>query len=123
MNRATRSGARVIIGASVLLLGSVAPSAQAVVDGENNYSNVGAIMVWRFDDSGKPVQLMAFASGTLIQPRVMVTAGHVTAPTRHPTSRRFPRPEITLPVEVKRLNVSDWRTRCPARRSRRVAPT
>ncbi len=83
-----------MIGASVLLLGSVAPSAQAVVDGENNYSNVGAIMVWRVDDSGKPVQLMAFASGTLIQPRVMVTAGHVTAPTKAmgglpPTIRMF----------------------------------
>ena len=49
---------------------------------ENTYSNVGAIMVWQVDDSGRPVQLRAFASGTLIRPRVIVTAGHFTAPTK-----------------------------------------
>ena len=49
---------------------------------ENLYSNVGAIMVWRVDEAGKPVQLMAFASGTLIRGRVMVTAGHFTAPVK-----------------------------------------
>ena len=68
--------------ASVLLFGSVAALGQAIVDGENNYSNVGAIMVWQVDDSGRPVQLRAFASGTLIRPRVIVTAGHFTAPTK-----------------------------------------
>ena len=39
-------------------------------------------MVWRVDDSEKPVQLLAFASGTLIRSRVMVTAGHFTAPVK-----------------------------------------
>src|SRR4029453_7903567 len=32
--------------------------------------------------SGKPVELRAFASGTLIRPRVMITAGHFTAPAK-----------------------------------------
>ena len=45
-------------------------------------SNVGAIMVWRVDDAGKPVELRAFVSGTLIRDRVMVTAGHFTAPAK-----------------------------------------
>jgi hypothetical protein len=66
-------------GALAVLLGSVAASAQATVDTENSYPNVGAIMVWRVDDSGKPVELRGFASGTLIRPRVMITAGHFTA--------------------------------------------
>jgi hypothetical protein len=50
------------------------------VDLENRYSNVGTIMVWRVDDAGEPLQLLGFASGTLIRDRVMVTAGHFTAP-------------------------------------------
>jgi hypothetical protein len=48
----------------------------------NSYPNVGAIMVWRVDDSGKPVELRGFASGTLIRPHVMITAGHFTAPVK-----------------------------------------
>jgi hypothetical protein len=39
-------------------------------------------MVWRVDDSGKPIELRGFASGTLIRPRVMITAGHFTAPVK-----------------------------------------
>src|SRR5262245_40988330 len=39
-------------------------------------------MVWQVHDSGMPIELRAFASGTLIRPRVMVTAGHFTAPTK-----------------------------------------
>jgi hypothetical protein len=58
-------------GAFALLVGSVAASAQTTVDVENIYSNVGVIMVWRVDDSGKPVELLAFASGTLIRSRVV----------------------------------------------------
>ena len=54
-------------GALAVLLGSVAPSAQATIDTENSYPNVGAIMVWRVDDSGMPVELRGFASGTLIR--------------------------------------------------------
>jgi hypothetical protein len=82
MSSAIKAVVGVMIGAAVLLLGSIASSAQAIIDAENNYSNVGALMVWRVDDSGKPIQLMAFASGTLIRPRVMVTARHSTAPTK-----------------------------------------
>jgi hypothetical protein len=63
-----------------VLAGSVVLPAQATVDVENKYSNVGAIMVWRVDDAGKPVEFRGFASGTLIGDRVMLTAGHFTAP-------------------------------------------
>ena len=63
---------------ALVVLGSLSASAQATVDTENSYPNVGAIMVWRVDDSGKPVELRGFASGTLIRPRVMITAGHFT---------------------------------------------
>ena len=63
-----------------LLLSSTALSAQATVDVENRFPNVGTIMFWSVDESGKPIQLRGFASGTLIRDRVMVTAGHVTGP-------------------------------------------
>lgn len=63
-----------------LMPGSMTVSAQAIVDLENRYPNVGAIMVWRLDESGKPLELRGFASATLIRDRVMVTAGHVTGP-------------------------------------------
>jgi hypothetical protein len=66
----------------VLGAGSTTVSAQATIDHDNRYSNVGAIMVWRVDDDGKPVELRAFVSGTLIRDRVMVTAGHFTAPAK-----------------------------------------
>jgi hypothetical protein len=94
MNSTLRSVAAATAGAFALLLGSVAASTQTSVDVENSYSNVGAIMVWRVDESGKPVQLRGFASGTLIRSRVMVTAGHFTAPTKAlgalpPTIRAF----------------------------------
>jgi hypothetical protein len=64
----------------IALLGPMAVSAQVTIDLENRYPNVGTIMVWRVDDSGTPLELRAFASGTLIRDRVMVTAGHVTGP-------------------------------------------
>src|SRR5678815_4233425 len=81
MNSALRAVTN-MAGAFALLVGSVSALAQTTVDVENIYSNVGVIMVWRVDDSGKPVQLVAFASGTLIRSRVMVTAGHFTAPAK-----------------------------------------
>jgi hypothetical protein len=81
MNSAIQSVASAITGLAVVL-GSAAASAQPTVDTEGNYPNVGAIMVWRVDDSGKPVELRGFASGTLIRPRVMITAGHFTAPVK-----------------------------------------
>lgn len=72
--------------------GTVSP--QTTIDSENRYSNVGALMVWRVDAAGNPVELRGFASGTLIRDRVMVTAGHFTAPasalgTLPPTIRIF----------------------------------
>jgi hypothetical protein len=82
MNYTSRSVATAIAGTIALVPGSMTLSAQATVDLENRYSNVGAIMVWRVDDAGKPVELRGFASGTLIRDRVMVTAGHFTAPAK-----------------------------------------
>jgi hypothetical protein len=72
--------ATALAGIIALGPGSMTTSAQATLDLENRYSNVGVIMVWRVDDAGKPVELRGFASGTLIRDRVMVTAGHFTAP-------------------------------------------
>jgi hypothetical protein len=63
-----------------LAVGASGVSAQATVDLENKYPQVGAVMVWRVDEAGKPVELRGFASGTLIRNRVMLTAGHFTAP-------------------------------------------
>ena len=69
-----------IAGVIALVFGSMTLSAQVTVDLENRYSNVAAIMVWRVDDAGQAVELRGFASGTLIRDRVIVTAGHFTAP-------------------------------------------
>jgi hypothetical protein len=77
-----RSAAGVVGGVLALLSASRAVMTQAITDADNRYANVGAIMVWRVDDSGKPVELRAFASGTLIRSHVMVTAGHLTAPAK-----------------------------------------
>jgi hypothetical protein len=72
--------ASAMAGTIALGLGSMTVSAQATIDKANRYANVGVIMVWRIDDAGKPVELRGFASGTLIRDRVIVTAGHFTAP-------------------------------------------
>ena len=58
--------ATAIAGAIALGPASTALEAQATVDVENQYPNVGVLMVWRVDDAGKPVELRGFASGTLI---------------------------------------------------------
>ena len=73
--------ARMIVAGS-LLAGSTTVEAQATLDEANRYSSVGVIMVWRVDSGGRPVELRGFASGTLIRARVMVTAGHFTAPAK-----------------------------------------
>lgn len=80
MSYPCRSIVTALAGVIALGPGSMPISAQATVDLENRYSSVGVIMVWRVDDAGKPVELRGFASGTLIRDRVMVTAGHFTAP-------------------------------------------
>jgi hypothetical protein len=75
-----RAGVTAMTGMIALGPASMPIPAQATVDLANRYSNVGVIMVWRVDDAGKPVELRGFASGTLIRDRVMLTAGHFTAP-------------------------------------------
>jgi hypothetical protein len=82
MNYTSRSIATAIAGTIALGPGSMTISAQVTIDLENRYANVGVIMVWRVDGAGKPVELRGFASGTLIRDRVMVTAGHFTAPAK-----------------------------------------
>src|SRR4029450_5695706 len=82
MHYACRSMATALAGIIVLGPGSMTTSAQVTVDLENRYANVGILMVWRVDTAGNPVQLRGFASGTLIRDRVMVTAGHFTAPAK-----------------------------------------
>ena len=86
--------ATAVAGSIVMSIATSAVSAQATVDVENRYSNVGVIMVWRVDSLGNPVELRGLASGTLIRDRVMVTAGHFTAPAKAlgalpPTIRMF----------------------------------
>jgi hypothetical protein len=75
-----RSAALAAACVALLARGSTTASPQVSIDTANRYSNVGAVMVWRVDAAGKPVELRGFASGTLIRDRVMVTAGHFTAP-------------------------------------------
>lgn len=82
MNWAFKSAVAVITGVVAILSASVRSSAQATVDVDSSYPNVGAIMVWRVDDSGNPIEFRGFASGTLIRPQVMITAGHFTAPVK-----------------------------------------
>jgi hypothetical protein len=95
MKHASRSiAAGVMVGVVTILGGSPSVWAQLSVDSANQYANVGAIMVWRVDDAGEPTQLLAFVSGTLIRDRVLVTAGHFTAPVKAlgampPSTRAF----------------------------------
>ncbi len=82
MNYTSRSIATAIAGTIALGPGSMTISAQVTIDLENTYPNVGVFMVWRVDGAGNAVELRGFASGTLIRDRVMVTAGHFTAPAK-----------------------------------------
>src|SRR5262249_50878543 len=67
---------------TALLAGPLDSQAQVSVDVANEFPYVGVIEVWLVDDDGTPLELLTFASGTLIHHRVMVTAGHFTAPVR-----------------------------------------
>ena len=67
--------------ALVMLSLSVRPARAitgGVVDDQNTYSNVGAILVVHAPNPDYPVPNIV-GSGTLIHPRVLLTAGHVTA--------------------------------------------
>ena len=80
MHYTSRHVANAIAMVVALGPGLLTLSVQATVDLEDRYASVGAIMVWRVDETGTPVELRGFASGTLIRDRVMLTAGHFTAP-------------------------------------------
>jgi hypothetical protein len=77
-----RRAVAAVISVAAILPGAQPAFAQLTVDSANRYAHVGAIMIWRVDESGAPQQLRAFVSGTLIRDRVMVTAGHFTAPVK-----------------------------------------
>ncbi|HEU4722345.1 MAG TPA: trypsin-like serine protease [Gemmatimonadaceae bacterium] len=85
--------------------------AQATIDLENRYPHVGVLMVWRVDDAGRPVELRGFASGTLIRDRVMVTAGHFTAPA---TSLGTLPPSVRIVASFSPTNPRDPATWIPA---------
>ena len=68
--------------AATLLIEPPRLQAQATVDVDNEFPNVGVIMVWLLDNDGQPLELLTMASGTLVHERVIVTAGHFTAPVR-----------------------------------------
>jgi hypothetical protein len=82
MTRTSTSVVTALVGIVALGSGSRPILAQATLDIANKYQNVGAIMVWRVDDAGQAVELRGFVSGTLIRNRVVVTAGHFTAPAK-----------------------------------------
>jgi hypothetical protein len=92
------------VAAGALALATSASAAQAVVDAENRYPNVGVLMVWRVDDAGAPVELRGFASATLIRERVMLTAGHFTAPV---TSLGALPPSIRIVASFSPTNARD----------------
>jgi len=110
MNCTTMSIATAIAGTIALATASTTVSAQATIDLENRYSSVGVIMVWRVDSAGKPVELRGFASGTLIRDRVMVTAGHFTAPA---TALGTLPPSIRMFASFSPTNAKDPKTWIP----------
>jgi|GEM_PF-279782 len=73
---------RLSLVAAIVALGLLAPQAVAItggqVDEENTYSNVGAVVVIHSPFPEDQVPYVG-ATGTLIHPRVLLTAGHVTA--------------------------------------------
>jgi hypothetical protein len=109
--RSSKLPVTALAGIIALAPGSMRISAQATVDLENRYPNVGVIMVWRVDDAGKPLELRGFASGTLIRDRVMVTAGHFTAPA---TSLGALPPSIRIFASFSPTNAMDPTTWIPA---------
>ena len=110
MNPATKSIVTAIAGIIALWCGPTTLSAQTTIDLENRYPNVGVIMVWRVDSAGKLVELRGFVSGTLIRDRVMVTAGHFTAPAT--TLGSLP-PSIRIFASFSPTDAKDPRTWIP----------
>jgi hypothetical protein len=106
--------ATAIAGTIALGLGTVTVWAQPTIDVANRYANVGVIMVWGIDDAGKPVELRGFASGTLIRDRVMVTAGHFTAPA---TSLGSLPPSIRIFASFSPTDAKDPKTWIPVVRN------
>lgn len=107
----TSNSVTAALAAGAILVCSSTGSTQAVLDAENRYANVGTLMVWRVDASENPVELLGFASGTLIRDRVMLTAGHFTAPTT--TLGTLP-PSLRIFASFSPNEAKDPRTWIPA---------
>ena len=113
MSATTRSIATLIASLATLLLVGRTAFPQATPDLDNAYPNVGTLMVWGVDESGRPTQLRGFASGTLIRDRVMVTAGHFTAPA---TSLGVLPPSIRIYASFSPTDARDSKTWIPVLR-------
>ena len=90
--------------AGIAILGVAAQSAFAITGGEvdvgNRYSNVGAILIVK-NATGvdRPVPRVS-CSGTLIHPRVLLTAGHCT----HPWETAFANPQLGFSPDHLRVS-------------------
>jgi hypothetical protein len=81
-------------------------SDSGVVDIQNQFPNVGAVMVFAGPNPfGIPEGLIGFASGTLIDERVFLTAGHFTGPAR---SGVPPFIHVFVSLNFNALDSSTW---------------
>lgn len=103
--------AAALAGGITLASPPVTVRAQATIDAANSYPAVGVLMVWRVDGEGRPVELRGFASGTLIDSRVMITAGHFTAPV---TTLGAPPPSVRIFASFSPTDAKNPRTWIPA---------
>ena len=84
------------------------PIPTGVVDTFNLFANVGAmIVVAGPNDFGIPEGILAFCSGTLIHPRVFMTAGHCTGPSSFAPLPPFI--QVFVSLSPNALDRSTWR--------------
>jgi hypothetical protein len=84
------------------------PIPTGVVDKFNLFPNVGALLVVVVpNDFGIPEGILAFCSGTLIQERVFLTAGHCTGPSSFAPLPPFIQAFVSLSPNA--LDRSTWR--------------
>ena len=77
--RRVMAGLLIAVGLMLLVVIPAAAITWGEVDEENHYANVGAIMVFGPTEQAPDGEWWQFCSGTLIDPYIFLTAGHVTA--------------------------------------------